>query len=353
MVDDNEGFSYPEVNETECTKCGLCESVCPETAPAPPKKDPIAFASWHRDASIRSNSSSGGVFYALMDGTFQEKGVVFGAAFNSSLTLCHDESEELSDAEKFMGSKYIQSRIGLSYQSAATHLKKGRKVLFSGTPCQIAGLYGYLGGDNDNLVTCDLICHGVPSPKVFALYRKTMEKKKHGNIVSIRFRDKKYGWKNYSTYFQFDNGKKYHRTKSEDPFVRGFLQNLYLRPSCHTCRFNKLPRIGDISLGDFWGIGRHHQSWDNDRGTSLVLVQTEKGHAFFERCRKSLTANPVDINAAINSNSCISSPVPPSKYRDSFFNALASAPFHKVMRTYMAPPSLAQRAVKKILRLKT
>lgn len=351
MIADNEGFLYPQVRLDTCTNCGLCETVCPMDMPIPPSEPPAAYAAWNNDEAVRTDSSSGGVFDTLMRSTLKQGGVVFGAAFDDNLTLIHQYAENTEECHKFRGSKYLQSIVGDVYQKVSDYLAQGRNVLFSGTPCQVAGLTAFLGNNYDNLLTCDVVCHGVPSPKVFAAYRQTLELKHGAKTRRIAFRRKDCGWKRYSVSLSFDNDTEYRRVLSQDPFMIGFLANTYLRPSCHTCRFSRLPRVGDISLGDFWGVGRHHPEWDDDRGTSLILVQTGKGQKAFDECRGSLVVHEADLNLAIQSNRCICGSVAPGKNRELFFKDFQLYPFEKVLRKYMLPPTLWQRAIGKVKRV--
>lgn len=345
MVLDSEGFLYPEVDVSACTDCGLCEAVCPMTKPQPQRTVPSAFAAWNVDDTVRAASSSGGVFDSLMNLTFHQKGIVFGAAFDKTMRLRHQSADNKTEGCKFRGSKYLQSVIGITYQEAKKYLSQERVVLFSGTPCQIAGLYSFLGRDYDSLLTCDIVCHGVPSPKVFLSYKMSLERRYRSSTLSIDFRCKMSGWKSFSLSLSLENGKKYHRILHEDPFMIGFLRNLFLRPSCHRCLFSRVPRVADISLGDFWGVDKHHPEWDDDRGTSLVLIQTDKGRKAFQSCRKDLTVHEADLNVAIKSNPCISGSLPPGQKRDTFFRDLDRLPFEKVIKTYMMQKTLWHRAL--------
>lgn len=348
MQPDAEGFLYPVVDESLCTDCGLCESVCPVINPPVQEGESVAFAAWNTDEAVRKDSSSGGIFNVLMQRTFEQNGVVFGAAFDKTMSLCHQAAYTEADGRVLRGSKYLQSTIGTAYIDAQQYLKQGRQVLFSGTPCQIAGLYGFLGKQYDNLLTCDVVCHGVPSPKVFAAYRTELERQYGGKVRRIAFRRKNFGWKRYSVSLSFDNDTEYRRILNEDAFMIGFLSNTYLRPSCHACRFSRLPRVADISLGDFWGVETHHPAWDDDRGTSLVMVQTEKGQRAFDACRKDITVHDADLDMAIRSNPCVCGSVAPNARRDAFFNDLSRLPFEKVMRRYMRPTPLWRRKVGKV-----
>jgi coenzyme F420-reducing hydrogenase beta subunit len=340
MVSDGEGFLYPRIDEQACSNCGACEKVCPMLAHLPQGEPPAAFAAWHLDDDVREESSSGGVFSALMKKTLQDGGAVVGAAFDETMTLRHQSAQSEVDGEKFRGSKYLQSIIGDSYREVRSFLQQGRRVLFSGTPCQVAGLYSYLGKQDDNLLTCDLVCHGVPSPKVFAAYKVTLERRHGANVSRIAFRRKDCGWKRFSVALSFDNATEYRRVFQDDPFMLGFLRDTYLRPSCHACRFSRLPRMADLSLGDLWGVGSHHPEWDDDKGTSLILVQSARGQVAFDACRESLVVHETDLELCIRSNPCISGSVPKGKNRAAFFADLNRIPFEKLMKKYMAPRPL-------------
>lgn len=343
MLADNEGFLYPHVNEQFCINCGHCENVCPMLRVPSEAERPKAFAAWNRDNTVRAESSSGGIFSALMQQTLQRGGVIIGAAFDSTMILRHQSAQNDVESHKFRGSKYLQSLIGDVYLEAQEFLQQGRRVLFSGTPCQVAGLYTFLGGDDENLLTCDLVCHGVPSPKVFAMYTANLEKRYRAKVQRIAFRRKDCGWKRFSVALSFDDSTEYRRVLTDDPFMLGFLSNTYLRPSCHSCRFSRFPRVADMTLGDFWGVGDHHPEWDDDQGTSLILTQTKKGQDAFDVIRGSLVVHDADLDVAIRSNPCICGSVPAGKSRVEFFSDLDRLSFEKLIKKYLSPPSLWHR----------
>lgn len=284
MQEDAEGFFYPQIDTEKCIDCGLCERVCPVIHQGEPRKPLVAYAAKNQDESVRLNSSSGGVFTALAEYVIAQKGVVFGARFDESWNVVHDYVETVEGLSAFRGAKYAQSRIGLCFLQAETFLKQGRQVLFSGLPCQIAGLKMFLRKEYDNLITVDLFCHGVPSPMVWERFLEEEIATPHTQLKSISFRDKTSGWKNYSfSYLQEDaDGVHLRRMLStKNLFMRGFLADLYLRPSCYHCPVKKQKSGSDITIGDFWGISRTYPQFDDDKGVSAVLINTAKGKSLW------------------------------------------------------------------------
>lgn len=302
LKEDEEGFLYPFVDENICIGCGLCEKVCPVLHQPDTGRKPIAvYAAKNKDEEIRRNSSSGGVFSALAERTINEGGVVFGACFDDKWEVIHAYAETSEDLEKFRGSKYVQSRIGNTYKEAEEFLKSGRPVLFSGTPCQIAGLKLFLRKEYTNLLTVDIICHGVPSPSVWRKYlkeeiarqmRKMRLPLRHPitdiKIESISFRDKTLGWKKYSfaliiTRTNYNGWKSvitFRTPNDKNPYMRGFLENIYLRPSCFTCPAKCGKSNSDITIGDFWGIEHITPEIDDNKGVNCILINTKHGEGF-------------------------------------------------------------------------
>lgn len=280
MISDEEGFWYPQVDKDNCIKCGLCEKVCPilHKWQSDENRTTTAMAAINLNEDIRLNSSSGGIFTLIAEEIINHGGVVFGAAFAQDFKSVHHICvDNISELEKLRGSKYVQSKIGNTYKQAKDYLDKGRTVLFTGTPCQIGGLYSYLSKPYDNLFTQDIICHGVPSPTVWEKYVDEREKRAMSNTKRIVFRNKKYGWKNYSVSFDFSNNTEYIVKHHKDSFMKIFLYNVCLRPSCYACSFKRIKRQADITLGDFWGVQQVKNSMDDDKGTSIVLVHSDKG----------------------------------------------------------------------------
>ena len=280
MKEDAEGFLYPQIDIEKCIDCGLCERVCPVINQGEPRKPLVAYAAKNQDESVRLSSSSGGVFTALAEYVIAQGGVVFGARFDESWNVVHDYVETIEGLSAFRGAKYVQSRIGKSFLRAETFLKQGRMVLFSGLPCQITGLKKFLRKDYDNLITVELFCHGVPSPMVWKRFLEEEVAIPHIRLKSISFRDKVSGWKNYSFFYSQEdaNGVQLHSMPfAKNLFMRGFLADLYLRPSCYHCPAKQFKSGSDLTIGDYWGVKLAHPELDDDKGVSAVLVNTDRG----------------------------------------------------------------------------
>ena len=279
MQADSEGFLYPAVDADICVQCGVCERVCPVLHnPTLSAKKPEIYAAYALDTDIREVSSSGGIFSLLAEWVLNHQGLVFGAAFDEDFSVHHIKVESAADMYKLRGSKYLQSRIENTYAEAKTALEEGKMVLFSGVGCQIAGLRTYLKKDFDNLYTADVLCHGVPSPRLWEKYVREQESCICSNITSASFRSKVQGWKVFSMEHYFDNGQRYCKSLTEDSFMQCFLRNICLRPACHNCQFKKFPRVSDLTIGDAWGIADYMPDMDDDRGTSLVIINSSRGN---------------------------------------------------------------------------
>lgn len=339
MKEDDEGFLYPQVDSSKCIDCHLCEKVCPVVHQAEPRMPMESYAAYNMDNIVRKDSSSGGVFTLLSEKIIDDGGVVFGATWNEKWQVVHTYTETKEGIVQFRGSKYVQSIIGETYKQAEAFLKSGRKVLFSGTPCQIAGLRLFLRKEYENLLTVDFICHGVPSSGVFRWYLQEeinnyAARKGRKNTVSflpihsipkgdvlmpeglsingIRFRDKCSGWKKFSFVLLLaeasadgkQNSVSLSYTLEQNSFLKGFLNDLYLRPSCHKCPAKSLKSGSDITIADYWGYKDTTNIIDTDEGISAVLINTVKGQTEF--CKLSLikektTYNLIErINGAIN-----------------------------------------------------
>lgn len=345
MRENMEGFIYPVIDHALCIECSACDRACTQVHEWLQEEDmlnrnsvPQAYAVINDNPLTRDKSSSGGVFRLLAEKVIHQGGIVYGASFNEKWEVCHGSVDNSVDLEKLQGSKYVQSRIGLVYRDIKKQLATGRLVLFSGTPCQCEGLYGYLGIKYDNLFVVDLICHGVPSPLVWKHYIQYVCKlKKSTEISRISFRSKKLSWERYLLEFTFVNSSKYQNDLHTDIYMRGFLRDLYLRKSCYQCSCRRLHRVSDITLADFWGIKNVLPSMYDGKGTSLVLVQSRKG----EKMLSGIVAQKerVDFAQGIRGNPAyLVSPALNPK-RDMFFQYLHDGKdFVLIMRKCLREP---------------
>ena len=296
MIEDREGFLYPQCNKDECINCRLCEDVCPvlnkSTATNILKR---CFVCCACDDIIRTNSSSGGIFSLLATEILKDGGLVYGAAFDSDFMVHHIRIDNIDQINAVQKSKYLQSRIEDTYISTKNDLIKGRKVLFSGTACQIEGLKKYLGRDYDSLVIVDILCHGTPSPMIWKLYLKSLNAN-NARILDVNFRNKEHGWKNYSLKISYDSNNCYASSFHKDMFMNLFLSDVILRPSCYNCRFKDMSRVSDITLGDAWGIKRIMPEMDDDKGTSLLLIHTEKGMEYLQKITSKVHIKAIELD---------------------------------------------------------
>lgn len=338
LVADEEGFAYPKVDRALCVDCGKCEAVCPilnaAVKPSPPPPGPDAFAAYNRDGATREKSSSGGLFYLLAREIIKKGGVVFGAKFDDDFRVVHDYAETLDGVEAFQGSKYVQSDVGATFKRAKEFLKEGRAVLFTGTPCQIGGLKAFLGKEYDNLYCQDIICHGVPSPKIWKKYVEFREGKSASKTRRIFFRRKNCGWKKFSVLFEFSNNTEYLQDLSKDLYMRSFLRDLTLRKSCCDCAFKSQTRQADVTLADYWGVQNIHPELDDDRGTSLILLHSEKGRALFDAIRDEIVCRETDLAKAVVYNPALIRSARRNPKRDRFLQKASMRPFDQIVRKY-------------------
>ena len=306
MVADAEGFSYPTLNDCRCTGCGKCRKICPISSE---NRKALAVASQKlaylcaiNDPQLRQASSSGGIFYALALKCLEDGGVVFGAKFDESWNVVHASATNEEGIKEFQVSKYVQSNIEGTYREAKAVLDLEKPVLFAGTPCQIAGLKSFLGKVYSNLLTCDFICHGVPSPAVWRDYVAYREEKAGAKAVKIFFRVKVEGWLKGFFFFLFSNRTEYRQYKEQDIYYKGFLNNLFVRPCCHHCSFKGYVRMADITVADAWGIKEYAPEFYNEKGVSFIIIHTDKGKSAFESVHNTVTSQTIEINKPIRHN---------------------------------------------------
>ncbi len=317
MIYDEEGFLYPDVDFNKCINCGACKKVCHTLNNVTCDNLPKVYACYNLDEEVRLSSSSGGMFALFAEHILDLGGVVFGAAFDENLEVKHFSVESKENLYKFRSSKYMQSVIGDSYINAKKILETGRPVLFTGTPCQIRGLHLYLGKEYDSLYTQDMICHGVTSAKVWKKYLNYLEKINNTEVDTSflpSFRFKTYGWLNYSVNIHFKNNKIYNQKHRNDPFVKLYLSNLLLRFSCYKCNCRGVNRVSDITLADFWGVDKLMSDMFDNKGTSLVFLNSEKARKLFDAVKTKCVFKETTVDVATKYNSSMYiSPIRPLK----------------------------------------
>ena len=317
METDSEGFRYPKIDLNRCIHCDKCRKLCSDSQnELSDRNGEEAYVAFSKNPDVREASSSGGMFSVLADSVLAKGGKVYGAGFADDWSVEHRCANSVAELAGLRGSKYVQSDVKACYSEIKDVLEKGKQpVYFSGTPCQIDGLLEYLHKDYDNLFTQDIICHGVPSPKVWSSYLNIRTRGER--IKKVSFRDKTYGWHYFSMKIETDKTK-YIKRLDEDVFIRLFLENVVLRPSCYSCHHKHLHRKADITIADCWGGGMGMK--DDDKGMSLVFANTEKGQKLLDSVKESLEVLEVPYEKAASRQGAMTKSVPYNKDRELFFS---------------------------------
>jgi len=320
MVEDTEGFLYPVINKEKCINCGLCKRVCPLINQQSFNNfEQKAFLFQNKEENIRSNSTSGGFFSSIGEYIISKGGIVYGAAFDSDFKVEHTSAEQKYELKKFQKSKYVQSKLKNTFKEIHKHLNEGRLVCFSGTPCQVAGIKSFLRKSYDNLILVDLMCHSVPSPLYFEKYKKYILKKMNATeIINVDFRDKrKYGYKYPMMTIETNNGT-YSEGIDTDPYLRAFFKDYSVRPSCYNCKFKTQKRVSDITIWDCFNINEIDKSFDDDKGTTRVLVQSEKGYNILKQL-KNVKIKEIPVKIATKNVKEMTRSVKPNEHREKFY----------------------------------
>lgn len=340
---DIEGFLYPEIDKEECNNCGLCEKVCPIVNSAKKSENVLgSYVAYSPDDELRAKSSSGGMFSLFANEILRSGGIVYGAAFDDNLLVHHIGIECQDELYKLQGSKYLQSRMEDTYVQVRKHLETGRRVLWTGTACQVSGLKKFLRKEYENLYTIDVLCHGVPSPKVWGKYLAEQEKIHGATVARTFFRKKDSGWKTFTLELQFNDSGVYKQVFTKDLFMQMFLGDICLRPSCHDCKFKALERDSDITIGDAWGIENHCPEMDDNKGASVVIVHSSKGQAFFEEIIPLIKCKNIHTDILLPPTADSRKSVKPHRNRKIFFEKLNDgADFKKLAK--LTKPTLYQK----------
>ncbi len=339
---DIEGFWYPKVDQNLCIGCGLCEGTCPIINIDSLKKNdfpqPECHAAIHKNIEIRFDSTSGGLFSALAEATYKEGGYVGGAIFTEDYGVKFFISNDKKNLSALRSSKYLKSDTEGLYVAVRDLVKAGEKVLVCGSPCQMAALRAFLKKDYENLVIVDFICRGANSPKVFRKYLDYLEERFKSKVVYFKAKNKELGWRQLTSKICFENGKTLYDTKDTSYFTTGYLSTgVYTRPSCYTCKFKGFPRIADITLADFWGAEKVvGKELDEDMGTSLVLLNSQKGLAYFEEIKRNINEQQISFESILAGNQALVKPLdPPLVDREMFYKDLDQLSFKQVAEKYI------------------
>ena len=298
MVADDQGFQYPLIDSKACINCGLCNQVCPFDKPVRATADQCAYAVKHTDPVVLQESTSGGIFTAVSDYVLAQGGVVYGAGFDDQMVVRHMHATNAEERNRMRGSKYVQSDLGDVFRQVKKDLLAQKSVLFTGTPCQIAGLKSFLGNQQDGLICLDLICHGVPSPMIYKEHIRFLSKKLRTKIVDYKFRPKNWGW---HTHRELVLGEKraFHSSPYTDLWRSIYYSRVVTRPSCNNCPFSNLNRYGDITIGDCRGIDNVYSDFESHEGVTLAIVNTQKGKEIFEKISDSITYKALNIESVM------------------------------------------------------
>lgn len=338
LRDSHEGFGFPKILKTLCINCKRCEQVCPILYTPKLSVNTISYAAKNKNEDERNQSTSGGVFSLLAEYVLEQEGVVFGAAYDANFSVQHMSVLDREHLYFFQGAKYTQSKIGTCFSDIKEKLEAKRLVLFSGTPCQCAGLKSFLGTEYDNLITVDIICHGVPSPKVWQAYIDYRSQKENDGIrpIKVNMRSKVTGWSRYgySTEFDYGNGKITCIHNSQDLFMQAFIGNICLRSSCSDCKAKGVERCTDFTLGDYWGIWNQYPEFDDNKGTSVVFVHSQKGQIILEQLSDKIDWLKVNLEDAYRENGSLVNSSMSHPGREEFLAQVKAENFEELVRKY-------------------
>lgn len=349
MIEKNDGFKYPVIDQEKCINCGLCKKICPVLSLQSNQSINKCYVGYSKDSNDKEKSSSGGIFSLVANYILDSKGLVIGAAFNNENKLVHISIDNKNDLLKLKGSKYLQSDLENVFKLVKEKVST-QKILFVGTPCQVAGLKAYLKKDYDNLFCIDLFCHGVPSPKLFLKYVKELENKYNSKLLNYNFRDKTTGWDTYSTTAQLEN-KTISELRTKNNYMKLFLSDIALRESCYNCSFKLGNKYSDITVGDFWGVKNHYPEMYSKNGVSAIIINSKKGQDIFETLKEKISYKECQLDEIVLGNKSLKySSIKPIK-RETFFRELDEQSIERLTKKYVKKRPLYKKVLGKIKKI--
>ncbi len=349
MCEDEEGFIFPKIDEEKCINCGLCKKRCPQLNNRIENKEIKAYAIKSKEVSDSKKSTSAGMAYILTKKIVENNGAVFGCAYNEKLEAVQMKIEDKTNLEKLRGSKYVFSNTLHTYTEVKKALEEEKEVLYIGTPCQIGGLYAFLGKEYEKLITVDIVCHGVPSPKAFSKYLEYLEEKYNSKIINYEFRNKdKAIWGEFCVKVTLENGIKY-IDANEDPYYSNFLKGTMYRECCYDCKYANTNRIGDITLADFWGIEQVNPKFYSEQGVSLVFINTKKGNKIFNDIKENIVYNEQTIEEASRKNGNLMHPTKRTAKRDSIYSGIDNKKAKDFVKVNLKIDGKLKKKIKKLI----
>lgn len=347
MEEDKDGFKHPVIDQDKCINCGLCQKTCPVLNTKSNNSLNECYVGFNNNEEERLNASSGSIFSLVADYVLDSNGIVIGAAFDENNVLKHIAISNKNELEKLKKSKYVQSDLNNIFKIVKDSVE-AKKVLFVGTPCQVAGLKSFLRKDYGNLICIDIICHGVPSPKLFSKYIQELENSNNDKVVNYDFRDKSTGWDTYSNNITFTKSS-IKTLSNNNPYMNLFLSDVALRESCYDCNFKIGNKYSDITLGDFWGVNKYYPEMYNKNGVSCIIINTEKGKEVIESIKNDITYKKCDINEILSGNPSLKVSSKKTKNREQFFHDIENLTINELSNKYKKKISLLKKIKSKII----
>lgn len=334
MEPDKLGFLYPHIDNEKCIDCGLCVKKCEfkeDYSVYDNFEAPIIYGGRLKDASALAASQSGGAAFAICECFIKYGGIVYGVVFDDNFHVIHTKVDKVEELAKLKGSKYVQSYLGDTFQQVRDNLMSNEKVLFVGTACQVAGLKSYIPQKyHTKLYTIDILCHACPSPNLWESYLQHIQKTNKGKIVTANMRNKKYGWRSFHETYQLSNGKEIKR----ESYIFLFFHHLSIKKSCEVCYFTNHRRVSDITLSDFWGWSKFHPEWNDDKGVSMIMVNSEKGTLLLNDINTVMSLIKSDESEIDHLQPQLSRPSKANPLRDSFEQDFSEKGFRYVSKKY-------------------